>query len=356
MVDALAAQHEVATITECHWNVEETNAFYGTSIRGDRVIQHVVPASWRWLSAFREGQLTRLRMCAVLRRAAALASQFDVMISADDFAPFPKRGIQYVHFPAYLQPEPARMKAIVHWYFRLCDRVLGAPWSDARRNLTLTNSRWSADGLMRLGEIAAPRVLYPPVLDPGRGVPWQERDDTFLCVGRFHGSKRLEVAIAIVKAVRSASLPNARLIIVGSPVDAEYTSRIRRLAAADRDWIDVREDLSRAELNALMGRSRYGIQAMEREHFGMATAEMTRAGCLVFAHDSGGSREVLNHEDALLWSTDAEAVRKIGAIVAADSSALRERLQSHARAFSTEAFVDGVRLALRELAEQRIAQ
>ena len=33
-----------------------------------------------------------------------------------------------------------------------------------------------------------------------------------------------------------------------------------------------------------MGRSRYGIQAMENEHFGMATAEMTRAGCLVFAH------------------------------------------------------------------------
>ena len=71
-----------------------------------------------------------------------------------------------------------------------------------------------------------------------------------------------------------------------------------RLAAAHGDWIEFREDLSRVELNRLMGRSRYGIQAMENEHFGMATAEMTRAGCLVFAHDSGGSPEVLNDESA----------------------------------------------------------
>ena len=50
---------------------------------------------------------------------------------------------------------------------------------------------------------------------------------------------------------------------------------------------------------------------MENEHFGMATAEMTRAGMLVFAHDSGGSPEVLNDERALLWSSEGEAVRKI---------------------------------------------
>ena len=33
---------------------------------------------------------------------------------------------------------------------------------------------------------------------------------------------------------------------------------------------------------------------MEGEHFGMATAEMMRAGCLVFAHRSGGSLEVVD--------------------------------------------------------------
>jgi glycosyltransferase involved in cell wall biosynthesis len=293
-------------------------------------------------------------MASVLREAAALASQFDALISADGFAPMPQRGIQYVHFPADLHPEPARAPLVVRPYFALCDRVLGRPWTDAARNLTLTNSRWSADGLARRGEIKDAIVLYPPVIDPGEGRPWIERDNTFLCVGRFHGSKRIEVAIAIVKAARASFLPDARLIVVGSAVDAEYASRMRRLAAPDRDWIEFREDLSRDELNALMGRSRYGIQAMVDEHFGMATAEMTRAGCLVFAHNTGGSPEVLDHENALLWSTEAEAVRRIAEVASADSTELRARLQSHARRFSTGAFVEGFRAALRQLTESRV--
>jgi glycosyltransferase involved in cell wall biosynthesis len=111
-----------------------------------------------------------------------------------------------------------------------------------------------------------------------------------------------------------------------------------RIAANHGEWIDFREDLSRDELNRLMGQSRYGIQAMENEHFGMATAEMTRAGMLVFAHDSGGSPEVLNNESALLWSSEGEAVRKI--VNVHDIEPLRARLRSHAKVFSTETFVD----------------
>ena len=77
-------------------------------------------------------------------------------------------------------------------------RCVGAPWTDAAANLTLANSRWTAGGLERLGEVSKPIVLYPPVLDPGEGLPWSDRDDTFLCIGRFHGSKRIELAMSIV--------------------------------------------------------------------------------------------------------------------------------------------------------------
>ena len=96
-----------------------------------------------------------------------------------------------------------------------------------------------------------------------------------------------------------------------------------------------------------MGRSRYGIHAMDREHFGMATAEMTRAGCLVFAHASGGSPEVLNHEAGLLWSTEEEAVQRITAISREPHKALApERmsaLRDHVETFSTERFMQRFR-------------
>jgi hypothetical protein len=78
----------------------------------------------------------------------------------------------------------------------------------------------------------------------------------------------------------------------------------------------------------------------------MATAEMTRAGCIVFAHRSGGTQEVLNHEDALLWATDQEAVTRIAAMAGQPAEAidaLRLRLLEHSRQFSIEHFVERFR-------------
>ncbi|HEX8029090.1 MAG TPA: glycosyltransferase family 4 protein, partial [Vicinamibacterales bacterium] len=204
-------------------------------------------------------------------------------------------------------------------------------------------SRWTAEMLERLGELSNPTVLYPPVLDPGEGLPWHEREDQFLCVGRFHESKRIETSISIVKKVRQTVLPRARLIVVGSPVDPAYTSRLRAIASREGDWVRVSENLTRDELNTVMGRSRYGIQAMEAEHFGMATAEMTRAGCLVFAHNSGGSPEVLNHEIGLLWSTEESAVEKIAAITAGPAAGLSATLRRHAGMFSPAMFEERFR-------------
>jgi glycosyltransferase involved in cell wall biosynthesis len=336
MVHALCGRHEVATLTERRWSAVDTDAFYGTSIAGHPVEQYTAPLPWRLLSPVPEERMTRLRMSALLGRSRQLASRFDMMITADNFAVFARPGIQYVHFPARLQPPPARLDALVRWYFALCNRVMGADWSGAAANLTLTNSRWSAEGLERLGEVSPPVVLYPPVLDPGEGLPWRDRDDVFLCIGRFTAAKRIELAMAIVRAARAQSIQHARLIVVGSPVDAEYTSRLRGIAGAE-SWIEFRENLSRADLNRLMGRSRFGIQPMVGEHFGMATAEMTRAGCLVFAHRSGGTPEVLNQEHALLWTTEAEAVARIAALPPADG--LRARLRRNAGQFSTENFV-----------------
>lgn len=339
MVHALAGQHEIATVTESEWSPGTTNRFYGTAIPGN-IRRYVAPAPWRWLASMAEDRFTRLRMCSVLRHARTLASQFDLLMSADNFAAFPEPGFQYVHFPALLRPEPARWSALVRPYFALCDQLLGAPWSDAARNLTIANSEWTAAGLERLGEVSRTVVLYPPVVDPGEGLPWDQRDNTFLCIGRFHPTKRLELAMAIIERVRASIIANARLIFVGSPVDDAYTARIRGIAAKVGSWIEFQEDLPRDQVNVLMRRSRYGIHAMVGEHFGMATAEMARAGCIVFAHNSGGSPEVLNQDAALLWDTPEEAVGRIAAIAAsARASAVSHALRKHTERFSTDAFV-----------------
>jgi glycosyltransferase involved in cell wall biosynthesis len=342
MVHALADRHDVSTLTATPWSPEETNAFYGTAIPAARVERCVIPPPLSWLARMPDHRGSRLRLCSVLRYARPLADRFDLMVTADNYGAFARPGIQYLHFPAALQPTPTRLAPAVNMYFAFCDWLVGVPWTAAAANLTLANSQWTAEGLARIGSGTPSTVLHPPVVDTGEGESWERRSNTFLCIGRFHGSKRIEIAMSIVRRVRTEVMADARLVIVGSAVDPEYTRRLRRLAAPDRDWIDFHEDLSRADLNALMGRCRYGIQAMEYEHFGMAAAEMTRAGGIVFSHASGGSVEVVGHDPRLLWRSEADAVALIAA-VARDSAvrdAIRARLRSHSATFSTERFVD----------------
>ena len=156
-----------------------------------------------------------------------------------------------------------------------------------------------------------------------------------------------------MRRLRAQALPAARLIVVGSQVDRDYSARLRSLAAREGGWIEFREDLSREGTNRLIGECRYGVQAMIGEHFGMATAEMARGGCLVFAHDSGGTPEVIG-DPALLWNTEDEAVARI-TMLATDASrreAARSRLRARARSFTTGRFCE----ELRQLAEHWIAK
>ena len=57
----------------------------------------------------------------------------------------------------------------------------------------------------------------------------------------------------------------------------------------------------------------------------------------VFAHDGGGLSEVLNNESALCASNEGK--RSERSSTAQNIDALRARLKSHARTFSTESFV-----------------
>ncbi len=72
---------------------------------------------------------------------------------------------------------------------------------------------------------------------------------------------------------------------------------------------------------------------MREEHFGMAPAEMARAGAIVWVPRGGGQMEIVGREPALMYESDDDAVRKISAMLASASEQqrLREHLASSAR-------------------------
>ncbi|HEY2992570.1 MAG TPA: hypothetical protein VGM22_07145, partial [Methylomirabilota bacterium] len=96
------------------------------------------------------------------------------------------------------------------------------------------------------------------------------------------------------------------------------------------------------------------IHGMLEEHFGMAPAELVRAGCLVWVHDAGGQVEIVD-DPRLTYGSVEDAVAKIVATIRDphETATLRKHLAERGAMFSTERFMREVRAAVEEAAARR---
>lgn len=356
MIEALKDDHDVGIVTWTPPDFDAVNRWYGTSIRASQVRVHAARAGLRGFVDAMPVRLALVRAAIVFRMARGLASAYDVVISADNEVDLGRPAVQYVHYPRFLRPRPAgdlrwfhRWPGVLKLYYRLCDLLIGGATERIARNGTFANSAWTADRVRALYPDAAVTVVPPPVMsDDTGGLPWEDRENGFLCIGRLSAEKEIERIVEIVAGVRRA-VPDVRLHIAGSRQSkAEYRA-VRRLAETHAAWIRVHEDLSRVDLLRLIGRQRYGIHAMRDEHFGIAPAEMVRGGCIVFVPDSGGQVDVVGGEERLLFGDVREAVAKIVAVItdAGEQRRLRAHLSAGAGRYSVERFMRTIREAVR---------
>jgi hypothetical protein len=94
-----------------------------------------------------------------------------------------------------------------------------------------------------------------------------------------------------------------------------------------------------------MASHRYAIHGMREEHFGMAPAELARAGVIVWVPRGGGQTEIVAGEAALTYDTEDEAVEKITATLCNpdEQRRLHEFVAATSERFSTAQFVRHVR-------------
>jgi glycosyltransferase involved in cell wall biosynthesis len=189
-------------------------------------------------------------------------------------------------------------------------------------------------------------TVHPPV--PGRfpAIPWEEREPGIVCVGRLCPFKELETALEIATRLRERGAA-LRLHLAGRshPEFRSYLEGLRRRAAALGDWVELHEDLGREALLELIGRQRFGLHATRDEPFGIAVAEMARAGCVVLTPRSGGQLEITGGDESLVYDGVDDAVEKILALLRSPErcARAREHLLQRTRRFDVETFVTRMR-------------
>jgi len=351
-LQALAREHRVTVLSWRPVDVAPIDRFFGTSLLEVAFDTLGVPPPWVTMLDHLPIPASLVRNALLMRFTRRVSSRYEVVLGVYNEADFGRRGIQYVHYPTYLRPRPDvdmrwyhGSRRLLGGYYRLADRIAGLSLDRVRSNLTLANSDWTARHVERLLGVTA-RTVYPPVADPDPPRPWEERARRFLLVGRISPEKEIERAMRILSRVRRHA-PDVELTIVGTcdPRTRHYRRRLVGFASSLGSWITFHENMSREALRALMASSRYGIHGMREEHFGMAPAELVRAGALVWLGRGGGQVEIVGGEDALLYDTEEEAAEKIASVLSnpAEERRLREHLHARGERFAPERFVGEVR-------------
>ena len=366
MIEALKREYDLSVLTWSPPDVDRLNRFYGTSLSRSDFSAHWVP--WLVRRVFEldpdPGSLQRLSL--LMRVSRIVKGKYDAVITASGEVDFGRRGIQYVHFPL-LHRHHAMWRSVhgLPWHGRLWALLRGRyrPWmllsgysfDDMTNNLTLVVSEWTRSRF-RESYGAEATTVYPPVPGGFPDVPWAERENGFVCIGRISREKRLEQMIDILSKVREHD-QDTHLHIIGNPIAPwSYYHDLRRRVQEHASWVFLHENVSRGEMTELVARHRYGIHAKPDEHFGIAVAEIVKAGCIVFVPNDGGQVEIVGGDDRLLYRSAEDAVAKILRVMKDpdEQAALRRHLDSRRHLFSTEEFVRRIQDVVRQfLAERR---
>lgn len=313
----------------------EIDRYFSTHLRDKQIQVRPMP---KWLNQTLRCLPTRsflLKHSLLQRHTQKLINteHFDGWISTQNEFVCSQRGIQYIHYPTYFNDRHItefkwyhKLPIGLNAYRRLCCSISGYTIEKVRRNIALVNSRFIKDIVDDHHGINS-KIVYPPCQMPTSTIPWDERKEQFVCLGRISPEKEVPKIIRIVNQVREAGhLVNLQIIGPWSNAGSER-SLLEPLIAKYGDWIQIHDSPSREKVIQLVCESRYGIHGMVGEHFGMAVAEMQQAGCLTFVTDIGGPCEIVGNEAALIYSDEAEAVQKI--CNALEDPVTQRRLRAH---------------------------
>ena len=363
-VQGLRDDYRLSVLTWRPVDLDVVNKAFGTELRRADATWLRVPAIVRRPLDVWPVPLALLRIHLNMRYARSLVAKgnYDTVLGTMNELDVGQPAIQYLHYPWAKLPRPEVDMRWYHYdfplrlYRRAVRLVSGYSETRASHNLTLVNSEWTARAFNGTYGIHC-EVLYPPVPGGFPKVPLEERKRSFVVLGRIAREKALEKIIDILARVNARG-HEVGLTFVGHIDNRSYGRMIHKAAEPHRRWIDFRHDLSREMLVALLPRYRYAIHGMRGEHFGIAPAELQRAGCITFVPDDGGPVEILQQDKRVIYESIEDAVSKICRVLEDEKLErdLFEVVAERAAVFSEQRFMSEIRRTVGDFILRRPAR
>lgn len=352
-IDALVkAGYDVTLLTFGDVELARLNEWCGTSlteadfhVRRPRYLRALKPIL----------RATALRENLFQRFCRSIASQFDVLISGYNPCDFGRPAVHLIQDFSWhdvlrgeLDQLPAEGSRLVHRkgllrtayvsFAALLGDPSGRDLLDGH-DLFVANSRWTSEISRERCGFSRQRVIYPPVVFRSEPLPPAGRDEGFVILGRVGPEKRIEQAIEIIERLRDMG-HGVRLHIVGDiEVGTPYGSMIEKLVRSKAPWVVAEGRRVGADKERALMQHRYAIHARQGEAFGIAVAELVKAGCITFVPAIGGPAEIVGAPE-LCWSTTDDAVRAIDQVLRDPDrqTRLRRHLADRGTLFGIERF------------------
>lgn len=349
MIEGLKKNYDLTLLTLSSIDLDRLNHLYGTSLScHDFKIKRInIPLP--------KQRFTLLKQHLLSRYVKSLKSEFPLIISTYGEMDFGKKGIQYIHSPGidgYI--DKTSEMSIKKWIYKetffrkhyrdLCFLISNYSQKRMKENLSLVSSYWMHQRIKEIFGMES-TVLYPPIFSTYWRIPWEERENGFLCISRISPEKNIREIINILKKVRENISTNIHLHIIGGVTDKKYSKEIWPLIKNNSNWVFYEGSISRKKLLHLMNHHKYGIHSTKDEHFGSSVAERIKAGCITFVPNNGGQVEIINNDQLLLYDSEEEAVRKIVNVLRNKELQflLQRKLLLHANQFSPKNFIDKIK-------------
>jgi glycosyltransferase involved in cell wall biosynthesis len=307
VLEALEDHHDVTLITVGRPDLDELNRYYGTSVTDVTVestlLGHVVYYFPRRLQRLRAALFNNLL-------GPRIGSGHDLVVTMYNELAIPQDCLNYVHDPSSLE-------------------IASGP-DDRETTTYVANSAWTANQAMATLE-RRPRVINPPVrttdIEP---VPWEERADRIVSIGRVAPEKGVLRNIRIVRRLREGGHDVDYHVLgpfhshLSLPFSATYAERVAD-AARTLEFVHLEGAVTRERLTELVATSKYGLHGMEGEHFGIGVAELVAGGTVPFVPRDGGARRIVGDCEDVLYDSSTEAIEAMDRLVGNDERAERIR-------------------------------